>query len=346
MSFQNPQLLLLLLICGLLYWKFFKKRGGESSFRYSSVAVPAGVAGRSGEYKYRIISGLFILSWVLAVFSLAGPRESRQLETRLSDGVDIVIVFDVSGSMAAVDDDEALQIARRRGSYHDQQGILTNRMEHAKELTRKFIQGRTEDRIGLVVFAGYSVIQCPPTFDHDLLLALLEDVGFDTVTISSTAIGDAIASGVNRLKHSEAKSRVLLLMTDGENNDGSIDPITAAGIAKTMGVRIHSIGIGSQTPLIPARGYDNHYVAIRDRGAIDSESLTQIAEMTGGQFFHARRGDMLREIFQEIDTLETSLVEKKIFTEYRSKYQVFLIAALAALLAALVLRYTVFRMYM
>jgi Ca-activated chloride channel family protein len=280
------------------------------------------------------------LGFLLAVIALAGPRSGRTFEKRLSEGVDLMLVLDISGSMQAVDDAALFREAVARGYYHDETDTLTNRLVHAKKFAAEFIEKRPDDRIGLVVFAGYSFTKCPLTFDHGLLLRQLGETAFSDVSVQSTAIGVALANALNRLVGSPAKNKVVVLITDGANNAGMIDPLTASGIARSLAVRVYPIGFGSKTPLMPAQR-PGYYVP--SQTDIDNDALAKIAEETGGRYYHANVGGELGTIFAEIDTLEKSVIEKRIFVEYRELFQPLLLWALVLLALSESCRHLVFR---
>jgi len=297
---------------------------------------------RSGAYKVGFVKSLFIASWIAAVFSLAGPRNGKVFEKRLSEGVDIMIALDVSGSMGSVDVPPTFYQGMEGVIYNDEKGTLTNRLTYAKMFTKDFIMKRKDDRIGLVVFAGYSFTRSPLTFDHSMLLSLLDQISFSDVNVPATAIGLAIANSVQRLIKSKAKSRVIILITDGSNNAGEIDPTTAASIAKTMGVKVYTIGVGSDTPLFP-RGPKGLYV--KSQFVLDEATLLNIAKETGAVYFRVKDPKTLNEIYARIDTLEKSRIEKRVFVEYHELFQPFLLAAIFMILLAVLFRTVFFRIY-
>lgn len=345
MSFSDPAFLLLLVFLPIFAYRLFGMANRDRNLRYSSLALLSRLSGNRGRIKYGIVVVCYLLAWTFAVIALAGPRSSRQYEKRLSEGVDMILALDVSGSMQAVDNRQALQVAMRHGYYYDRGSSLSNRLQYAKKFTADFIAKRPNDRIGLVVFAGYSFTKCPLTFDHSLLVKMLDSASFRSVKEQSTAIGLAIANGVNRLRTSRAKSKILILITDGENTAGSIDPFTAAEIAKTMGIKVYTIGVGSETPLVPANRGKPYYVKTARRNRIDVSTLKKIASMTGGEFFRARKGGSLSDIFRRIDSMEKSIIERKVFSEYTEHYQVWLLISLLFLVGGTVLRYLVLRVY-
>ena len=345
MSFRDPLLLLLLLVIPVFVYRFLYRRNRDNSFYHSQGSLIKQVMGKAGEIKSIILYTINIAAFILFIISLAGPRSSKQYEKRLSEGVDLMIALDVSGSMQAVDDEKAIEIARRSGSrYFDGENKLRNRLFLAKNITVKFIKKRKNDRIGLIVFAGYSFTQCPLTFDHRLLIELLQKVDFSMVKDQGTAIGLAIANGINRLRKSKAKEKVIILITDGVNNSGYIDPITAAEIAKVMKIRVYTIGIGSRIPLIKTHKNSRNYMLHR-KSYIDEDNLKKISKMTGGTYYRALKGVSLGEIYDKIDKMEKTIIEKKIFVEYNELFQSFLLWAVILLILSFFLKHIVFRTY-
>jgi Ca-activated chloride channel family protein len=259
------------------------------------------------------------LALVLGAVALARPQQGSETENITTQGVDIVVALDVSGSMAAQDFEPR------------------NRLSVAKEVVADFVRRRPRDRIGLVIFAGKSLTQAPPTTDAAVLLHQLESVAFQMLP-DGTAIGSGLATSLTRLRRSAAKSRVVVLVTDGANNTGEIDPETAADIAKAMGVRVYTIGVGreGQVPM-PVRVQDPltgqiHEQLTMQESDLDEGLLEGIAARTGGEFFRAIDSDSLKSIFGEIDRLERSEIKFRSYTRYRELYHPVLRAA-AALLA-------------
>jgi len=245
-----------------------------------------------------------------------------------TEGVDIILALDVSGSMKAED----LDYKKR------------NRLEVAKSVAEDFIAGRKTDRIGIVVFATEPYTQCPLTVDYGVLKNFMEHIEIGMVDENSTAIGLALATSVNRLRNSKANSRIIILLTDGMNNAGEIDPSTAAELAKTMKIRVYTIGVGSQgkapMPVVhPLLGKSYQFVPVE----IDEEGLTQIANITGGKYFRALDMEGLKKIFAEIDSMEKTKIETKGHKRYNELFQMALLPALALFLFEILLAYTRFR---
>lgn len=266
---------------------------------------------------------LRVLAIFFLVFALARPQSNNSWQTYDSEGIDIVLALDISSSMLARD-------------------FEPDRLEAAKEVATKFILERPQDRIGLVVFAGESFTQSPLTTDQAVLVNLMKDLHSGMLE-DGTAIGMGLANAVNRLKDSEAKSKVIILLTDGVNNRGAIAPTTAAELAKTFGIRVYTIGVGTlgeaPYPVQTPWGIQLHNMAVE----IDEEILTQIADLTGGRYFRATDNQKLAEIYGEIDQLEKSKVEVKHFSKKDEHYFLFALAGALLLIAEALGRYTLLR---
>ncbi len=260
-------------------------------------------------------SGIVLRSLALAVviIALARPQSALSWQNTTTEGIDIIIASDISGSMLAED-------------------FLPNRLEAGKNIAIDFIKNRPDDRIGLVIFSGESFTQCPLTIDHDVLINLYKDIKYGMID-DGTAIGMGLATAVNRLKGSEAKSRVVILLTDGSNNMGSIPPLTAAEIAKQFNVRVYTVGIGTHGsapyPVQTAQGIQYQMMPVD----VDEATLTKIANITGGKYFRATDNDKLKHIYEQIDKLEKAKID---VTQYHKKTELFLPFVLAALLFLLV----------
>lgn len=320
-------LLLIPVAIGLFIWRRSRRR---SSIRYSNVNLVRGS-------KQSLKASLFIaLAWLelfgLIFLSLAAsrPRSGSIQEKTYTEGVDIVLVLDISGSMKALDFKPK------------------NRLEAAKKVAAEFIQKRADDptsndRIGLVVFAAKAFTQCPLTLDYGVLLEFLEGVEIGQIE-DGTAIGTAIATGLNRLRNSEAKSKVMILLTDGVNNRGEVDPITAARAAKALGVRIYTIGVGVEGfALYPVDDplFGTRYA--RMPVEIDERILRTVADISGAEYFRATDTESLRKIYDEINKLEKTKIEVRQFTRHRELFPTFIWLALIFLLADVFLKNTIFR---
>lgn len=326
MSWGNPEclwlLLLLPMLIGLQFWRYFKDR--RPTLIFSDTSKLTDLPGNWRKYGIWLGPIARWLAFALIVMALARPQLKNTTVERSAEGIDIVLVLDISTSMKAED-------------------LKPNRFEAAKSVAIDFIDKRLSDRIGLVVFARKSFTVVPPTLDYQLLKQLLDDVQMGIVE-DGTAIGMGIATAVNRLKESEAKSKVIILLTDGQNNSGEIDPVTAADLAVTYGIKIYTIGAGTrgtapypvQDPIFGKR-YQNVKVDI------DEEMLTEIASMSDGAYFRATNTERLEEIYNQIDELEKTEIEELIYTDYEDLYPWYLLPAIALVLFSIVSDKVLFR---
>ena len=303
-EFLHPWILIALLLIPFLFWLFKTKSSYlEGTMRISSSTSLEKYFRKKGELKYKIIFYFKILTLVLIILAIARPRKIDQLQMMNIDVVDIILVIDISSSMLAED-------------------FKPNRLEAVKEAAQKFISNREGDRIGLLVFAGETFIQCPLTTDNNVLSSLLKDISIAEKEYDGTAIGMAIANATNRLRDSKTKSKIMILLSDGSNNAGELDPITAAGLASQFDIKIYTIGAATDQSLsyIPGVG--------RMINEIDEKTLIEIANETGGKYFRARDKDMLSEIYKQIDSMERTEIEIKSYTKYKELFGWFLIPAL------------------
>ena len=319
LHFANPWFLLLLVLVPILIWRYLRRlREGEGPLRLASTISLEGVPTSWTVRIRHALFGLKMLALVLAIIAFSRPQRGTDDEEILTEGVDIILTLDASGSMAAED------FAPR------------NRLYVAKNVVRQFIEGRKSDRIGLVVFAGKALSRCPLTLDYNVLLAVLDAVELGAQQ-DGTAIGSAIATSVNRLRGSKAKSKVIILVTDGVNNRGEIQPLDAASIAETLGIKIYTVGVGSRGiarfPVIDPR-FGKIYTNLPVE--IDEESLTRIAEMTGGIYYRATDRGSLENIFAEIGRLETTKIEVKRYRRYNELFLPLLLPALGLVLVEIV----------
>jgi Ca-activated chloride channel family protein len=325
LTFANPGFLyLLLLLIPLTVWYVFRHNSQKPSIRVSETQRLRQMGNVSWRVKFR--HSLFIIRAIalsLIIIVMARPQSSNRLTNVTSEGIDIMLALDISSSMLSRD-------------------FNPNRLEAAKDVASEFIAGRPNDRIGLVVFSSESFTQCPLTTDHLKLINLFKDVKSGMID-DGTAIGLGLATAVSRLKESDSKSKVIILLTDGENNAGSIAPLTAAEIAKTFGVRVYTIGVGTigMAPMPVQTPFGIQYQNIKVE--IDEGLLRNIAEMTGGKYFRATDNKKLREIYHEIDRLEKSKVEINEYNKKQDQYFWFAIAAAIFLALELFLRFTVLR---
>ena len=324
MSFHNPEyLLFLLLLIPVVFWYVWEMQRSDASLQISSQQ-------RLKEYPKTLRLRLRHLPFVLRVLAIAcvivavaRPQKSDSWKTENTEGIDIVLALDISGSMELPD-------------------FTPNRLEAAKSLGIEFIKSRPNDNIGLVVFAGESFTQCPLTTDHAVLINLFNAVDFGMIE-DGTAIGLGLANAVGRIKDGPARSKVIILLTDGTNNRGDVTPLTAGEIAQTFGVRVYTIGVGShgeirmpyQTPL------GVRYQVVD--GNFEEEPLKEIAQMTGGMYFRATDNNSLRTIYKEIDELEKTKIRVREFSKKEEAYHLFALLALIFLAAEVALRNTYLR---
>jgi Ca-activated chloride channel family protein len=323
-SFAQPWFFaLFVLIPVLLYWYVAKNNLQQGAI----VISDAGARGLSSwkTTMRHLPFVLRLLALASIIIALARPQTKNDLQQADGEGVDIVLCIDVSGSMTAQD-------------------FQPNRLEAAKAVAEDFVNRRTADRIGVVIFAGESFTQCPITTDHRVLLSAIENI-HNGLLIDGTAIGSGLGTGVDRLRDSKSKSKIIILLTDGENNGGLIDPKTAKEIAKTFGIKVYTIGVGTdgyaQQPVNTAMGVQMQSTKVE----IDEKLLQEIASETGGKYFRAKDNDGLAKIYTEIDNLEKSKVEISTLTRYTEKFFPFVMAALALLLLEVIFRYTLFRKF-
>ncbi|KHE92325.1 von Willebrand factor type A domain protein [Candidatus Brocadiaceae bacterium S225] len=326
---KDPLILCLIIILVPLILANYIFRKDSGNLRFSSLNYFKRIEqGNSVKYRHILIA-LRVLVIILLVFALARPQSGKAHSKVTTEGIDIVLALDVSGSMLA--EDFNLKNKRR------------NRLYVAKEVVKDFIEWRENDRIGMVVFAGQAYTQCPLTLDYDVLLQFLEKVEIGMVE-DGTAIGSAIGVCVNRLKSSKAKSKVVILLTDGRNNAGRIDPLTAAELAKTFGVKIYTVGAGTKGlapyPVKNLFGLQTYRSIQID---IDEEGLAEIAKITGGKYFRATDTASLKEVYKQIDSLEKTKMEEAKYTEYSELFPYLLIPALGIFLFEVVLANTRFR---
>jgi len=329
MEFANKEyLLLLLLIIPYIVWYLMYRKKTEPTIRMSDTFV---FSHMPKSWKVRLMPLLMLLRvlvFTMVVLVLARPQTQNSWKNRTVEGIDIMLAMDVSTSMLAED-------------------LKPNRIEAAKQVASEFIVGRPNDNIGLSIFAGEAFTQCPMTTDHASLLNLLQntrtDIAARGLIEDGTAIGMGLANAVSRLKESKAKSKVVILLTDGSNNRGDISPMTAADIAKSLGVRVYTIGVGTNKvapyPMPVAGGVQYVNIPVE----IDSKTLSEIAAATDGDFYRATNTKELRNIYKEIDQLEKSKMDVKQFSKKYEAYQPFALVAVMTLLLEMLLRITIFR---
>lgn len=325
MVFANPTYLyLLLLLVPLIGWYIYKLHKSQASLQVSS-SEAFQLPGTSSwkVYMRHLPFVLRMLAIALLIVVLARPQSTNSWQNSSTEGIDIVMAMDISTSMLAED-------------------LKPNRLEAAKDVAASFINGRQNDNIGLVVFAAESFTQCPLTIDHGVLLNLFKDIQPGIIQ-DGTAIGLGLANAVSRIKDSQAKSKVIILLTDGVNNTGEIAPVTAAEIAKTFGIRVYTIGVGTQGeapyPIPTAFGVQYQNVPVE----IAEQVLKQIASTTGGQYFRATDNSSLKEIYSEIDQLEKTKISVQEFSKKQEEYKNWALLVFALLLIEVLLRNTVLR---
>ena len=323
-TFANPNLLyLLILIIPIIIWYILKNKTFTASLQISTLkAIP------KDHFTFKhilrhVIFAFRVIVLALLIVALARPQSTLNWKNVSTEGIDIVLALDISSSMLAMD-------------------FKPDRLEAAKDLAIQFISGRPSDRIGLVVFSGESFTQCPLTSDHKVVINLFRDIKSGMIE-DGTAIGLGLANAVGRIKDSEAKSKVIILLTDGVNNRGSVAPLTAAELANTFGIRVYTIGVGSMGnapyPFNTVYGVQVQNIPVE----IDEDILTKIADVTGGKYFRATNNEKLRQIYNEIDQLEKSKIEVKEYSQKNEEYLKFVLAALVLLLIDISLRFTILR---
>lgn len=324
MTFNNPEyLFLLLLLVPVIYWYLREMYKSDASLQ---ISTHRNIQPLRKSTKIKLLHVPFILrtlAILMLVIALARPQASNSWRTENTEGIDIMMALDISGTMMAED-------------------LKPNRLKASKDVATEFILSRPNDNIGLVVFSGESFTQCPLTTDHAVLVNLFNGVDYGMIE-DGTAIGLGLANAINRIKDSKTKSKVIILLTDGSNNRGDIAPITAAEIAKSFGIRVYAIGVGSygkvnipvQTPLgIQYQQMESEF---------DEKSLQEIAAMTGGSYFRATNNNKLRSIYKEIDQLEKTKINVKEYSKKNEEFYVFALLAFLFVLAEVLLKNTILR---
>ena len=324
MTFIHPYyLLLLLLLIPVIGWYIYALHRSEASLQLSSTSAFRRLARSPRTYLIHIPFVLRVIAIVCLSAALARPQLTNSWHNQSTEGIDIMMALDVSGTMQAED-------------------LRPTRLEAAKDVACRFVMDRPNDAIGLVVFAGESFTQCPLTTDHAVLVNLFHDVHFGMIE-DGTAIGLGLANAINRMKDAPEKSKVIILLTDGSNNCGDIDPLTAADIAHTYGIRVYAIGVGShgEVPITIDTPYGRQHVTIDSE--FDEATLRQIAATTDGAYFRATDNKSLQAVYDQIDQLEKSKIRVTEFHRYDEGFMPWLIAAAIALLLEILLRYAVLR---
>jgi Ca-activated chloride channel family protein len=306
-----------MILAHFFYQRLFG-RNLEGTLSISSESLISNKMKKRGNLRYQLLQILNYFSLFLVVIGLSRPQLIDSIKEINVDVVDIVLVMDISSSMLATD-------------------FPPNRLEAVKKTAKDFIKARSGDRLGVLVFAGESFIQCPLTIDQDVLVSLMDEIKVAEQSYDGTAIGMAIANATNRLRHSDSKSKVMILLSDGSNNAGELDPLTAADLAAKFDIKIYTIGAGTNQDVsfIPGRGYI--------RNEIDEETLKSISKRTNGQYFRATNLSGLEQIYDTIDMLERTEIEIKEFTQYKELFGWFLIPALILSLGGQTLDRNIFR---
>jgi Ca-activated chloride channel homolog len=323
-SFADPGLLFLLLIVpALIAFYVIKQHKATAALRVPGLQQLEKAGNTFRNYLRHFLFTLRVLGISLLIIALARPQATDKFQDVSTEGIDIVLTLDISGSMLARD-------------------FKPDRLDASKNVATEFISGRPYDRIGLVVFSGESFTQCPLTTDHAVLINLLREIQSGMIE-DGTAIGMGLANAVNRIKDSEAKSKVIILLTDGINNRGEIAPATAAGIAKTFGIRVYTIGVGTQGmapyPVQTPFGIQYQNMPVE----IDEAILKDIAQTTGGKYFRATDNNKLVQVYNEIDKLEKSKIDVRQFTRKEEKYLTPALIAFCLFMIEILLRLTVLR---
>lgn len=326
-TFANPAYLWLLLVIPLLVvFYLIRQQKTSPALTFSAVEQLRDMAGSWRTYLRHILFAFRMIVIAILIIIIARPQSTDYWEDVSTEGIDIVMAMDISSSMLARD-------------------FKPDRLEAAKNVATEFISGRPHDRIGLVIFSGESFTQCPLTTDHAVLINLLREMQSGMIE-DGTAIGLGLATAVNRIKDSDAKSKVIILLTDGVNNRGEIAPVTAAEIAKTMDVRVYTIGVGSRG-MAPYPVQTPAGIRYRDmRVEIDEEVLKEIAGMTGGNYYRATDNKSLTEIYSEIDQLEKSKINVQELSRKREEFMPLALIMAGLLLLEILLRYTVLRKFL
>ena len=308
MKFADPlYLILLLIVPGLVIWYRIRGRNREGTLIISSERFLSSSVKRKGNAKHNLAIGLYLVVITTIIFALARPRLVGNLEVTNINVIDILLVLDISSSMLADD-------------------FLPNRLDAVKKAAIGFVKKRRDDRIGIIVFAGESFIQCPLTVDKEVLTSLVGEITVASKEHDGTAIGMAITNGINRFRNSTVESKVMILLSDGSNNAGEIDPVTASELANQFDIRIYTIGAGT----------NQSYTRIPGRGLIanqiDEQTLKKVASVTGGKYFRATDASGLKKVYEEISQLERTKIDVKEYTQYRELYSWILVMTIIIML--------------
>jgi Ca-activated chloride channel homolog len=323
-TFAEPFFLYLLVVVpAMVVFYILKQQKVTASVRMPGLQSFADAGTTFRHYLRHLLFALRAIAITLLIIVLARPQKTDRFQDVTTEGIDIVLTQDISGSMLARD-------------------FRPDRLEAAKNIATEFISGRPYDRIGLVVFSGESFTQCPLTTDHAVLINLLREIQSGMIE-DGTAIGMGLATAVNRIKDSQSKSKVIILLTDGVNNKGEIAPATAAGIAKTFGIRVYTIGVGTQG-MAPYPVQTPYGIQYQDMPVeIDEGILKEIAQTTGGKYFRATDNDKLVQVYKEIDKLEKSKIDVRQFSRKEERYLIPALIAFFMLVLEIAARNTIFK---
>lgn len=324
MVFANIEyLFLLLLLIPYIVWYILKRKKNEATLQISDARVYAHTPKSYKIYLLHLPFALRIVALTMVILVLARPQSTDSWQNSEIEGIDIMLTIDVSTSMLAED-------------------LKPNRLEAAKDVAAEFINGRPNDNMGIVLFAGETFTQCPLTTDHAVLLNLFQGIRTGIIE-DGTAIGMGIANAVTRLKDSKAKSKVIILLTDGTNNRGDISPLTAAEIAKSFGIRVYTIGVGTNGtapyPYQTAMGVQYTNMPVE----IDEKMLTQIATTTDGEYYRATSNSKLKEVYEQIDRLEKTKLNVKEYSKRQEEYRLFALIGLLCILLEVLLRNSILK---
>ena len=331
MTFGQPYFLLLLLLLPVMFW-LKGKQGQPPAFVYSSVQLVRGILNVSRTRSGAFLAALRWLTLAVLITALAQPRLTQSETKVTASGVDIAVALDMSGSMASED----FEVGRER----------LNRLAMAKKVLKTFIEKRPSDRIGIVAFATQAYIASPLTLDHEFLLQNLERLQLGTIDDSRTAIGSAFSTAINRLRELKSKSKIVILMTDGQNNAGKVAPLTVAEAAQKLGVKVYTIGVGTrgEAPMPRGRNPFTGQVMYQMMPVdIDEDTLQKIADMTGGKYYRADNAQRFQAIYAEIDKLEKTEAEMKKFAHHDELFAWLITPGLGLLLLEVLLRHTIWR---
>jgi Ca-activated chloride channel homolog len=337
MTFGHPYFLLLLLALPILGW-LKGKQGKPPAFVYSSVQLVRGILNVTRTRSGAFLAAMRWLILALLIIALAQPRLTRSETKITASGVDIAVALDMSGSMASEDFE-----APRESWVSGTPGRL-NRLEMAKKVLKTFIDKRPADRIGIVAFATQAYIASPLTLDHEFLLQNLDRLDLGTIDNSRTAIGSALSTAINRLRELKSKSKIVILMTDGQNNAGKVAPLTVAEAAQKLAVKVYTIGVGTRGTAPMPVFFQGRKVGYRQEPVdIDEDTLQKIANMTGGKYYRADNAQRFQAIYAEIDKLEKTEAEVKKFAHHDELFGWVISPGLGLLLLEVLLRQTIWR---